>query len=209
MGALPLSSNSLRDGCRQVPDASAKSESGGESCHQRDTGFSVDQVVYDVRRRWKRNDDADILPAMNTPRRDDLLGTLVSLWSAMLGGAVGAIAGQLGGLLVCQVMIGFAGGLISSVILFLPLIAIARAIEIYILRRESDGEPVGGLAGDQLAGLLGGVAGAAGAVVVVALPGDADLFDARVSIVCWTVVALVAISLGLAVVRYGHWKGHP
>lgn len=145
---------------------------------------------------------------MNTFPRGDLLTTLVSLWSAMLGGAAGATASRLGGPFVCQLTFGFAGGLIFSVVLFLPLIALARTVEIFVIHRESEGVAAGGLAGDKLAGFLGGVSGAAGAIVVGALPDDADPFDARVSIVCWTVVALVAIGLGLAIAHYGRWKDH-
>ncbi len=126
----------------------------------------------------------------------------------MLGGAVGAAASQLGGLLACQVTVGFLIGLITSVILFLPLIAIVRIVELFVIHKDTEGLAAGGLAPDKLAGLLGGLAGSAGAVVVAALPDDANLFDAPVSVMCWTVVTLVAIGLSLALVRYGqayHW----
>jgi hypothetical protein len=144
---------------------------------------------------------------MNTLPRDDLLITLVSLWSAMLGGAIGAATGRVGGPLVCHVTTGFIGGLVSSVILYLPLMGLTQAIELFIMRRESEGRHTGGgLASDKLAGLLGGMAGAVGAIVVAALPGNVDLFDPRVSVICWTAVAFVAIVLGLAIVHYIRWK---
>jgi hypothetical protein len=154
----------------------------------------------------KRRVNADIPPIMGCLPRDELLMTLVSLWSAMLGGAIGAATGRFGGPLACHVTFGFIGGLVSSVILYLPLMGVAQAIDVFIMHRESEGRAVGGLASDKLAGLLGGVAGAVGAVVVAALPGNVDLFDPRVSVICWTAVAFVTIILSLAVVYYVRWK---
>lgn len=125
----------------------------------------------------------------------------------MLGGAIGSATGVLGGPFVCQVPIGFFSGLIASVLVYLPMIGATRAIKWYVTHQEPDGQTAGGLAGDKLAGLLGGVAGAVGAVVVAALPGNVNLFKPSVVVTCWTVVASVAIVLGLVIIRYVRWKG--
>jgi hypothetical protein len=143
---------------------------------------------------------------MSTPSRNGLLITLVSQWSAMLGGTAGAAMGRIGGPFACHAIMGFIGGLVFSVLLYLPLMGVAQAIELFIMGREPAGRSIGGIPGDKLAGVLGGIAGAVGAVVVAALPGDVDLFDPHVSVICWTVVAFVPIILGLAVVQYTRWK---
>lgn len=148
---------------------------------------------------------------MKSLPHDDSLMTLVSLWSAMLGGALGAATGRMEGPLACHVITGFAGGLIFSVMLYLPLMGLMQAIQLFIMGKEPEPErrAVGGLDSDKLAGGLGGTAGAIGAVVVAALPNDVDMFDPRVSVICWTVVAFVPMVLGLAMVQYFRWKDRP
>jgi hypothetical protein len=143
---------------------------------------------------------------MNSPSSNGLVVTLVSLWSAMLGGAIGAVTGRAGGPLGCHAAIGFIAGLIFSVVLYLPLMGVTQVTALFIMGKEIEGRPIGCTGSDKLSGLLGGTAGAVGAVVVAALPKDADLFDPPASIICWTVTAFVPIILGLAVVQYSRWK---
>jgi hypothetical protein len=146
---------------------------------------------------------------MDSPRSNNLLVTLVSVWSAMLGGALGAVTGRAVGPLACHASIGFIAGLIFSVLLYLPVMGATQVTAWFIMGREMEGEPIGCTTSDRLAGLLGGTAGAVGAVVVAALPKGTDLFALRTSIICWTVTAFVPIILGLAVVQYTRWKRKP
>jgi hypothetical protein len=143
---------------------------------------------------------------MNSPSSNDLVVTLVSLWSAMLGGAMGAVTGLAGGPFACHAVIGFIAGLVFSILLYLPLMAVTQVTALFIMGREIEGRPIGCTGSDKLSGLLGGMAGSAGAVVVAALPKGTDLFDLRASVICWTVTAFVPIILGLAVVHYSRWK---
>jgi hypothetical protein len=155
---------------------------------------------------WLAQPASVILAIMNTPSASDVVVTLVSLWSAMLGGALGAAMSQAGGSLACHAATGFIGGLVFSVLLYLPLMGVTQAVALFILRREIEGRPIGCTASDKLSGLLGGTAGAVGAIVVAALPKNTKLSDPPASILCWTVTAFVAILLGLAVVYSTRWK---
>jgi hypothetical protein len=139
---------------------------------------------------------------MDISPQDDLVITLTSLWSGMIGGAIGSTTGLLGGSLVCQAPLGFVGGLIASVVVYLPMIGAARAIKWYVTHQEPEGQTAGGIDGDKLAGWLGGIAGAVGAVVVAALPGNVNLSEPHVVVICWTVVASVTIALGLTSIHY-------
>ncbi|MBI5958701.1 MAG: hypothetical protein HY866_08200 [Chloroflexi bacterium] len=153
-----------------------------------------------------RRDDAEFTPIMDTLPHGELLLTLVSLWSAMIGGAIGAATGRMIGPMACHITTGFIAGLLSSVILYLPLMGLAQAIRIFIIHKEPVGGTTGGMENDRLAGLLGGAAGAVGAVVVAALPKHSNLFDPQLFVICWTVVAFVAIVLGLGVIYFFRWK---
>jgi hypothetical protein len=135
----------------------------------------------------------------------DVVVTLVSVWSAMFGGALGAALGGMSGPLVCNAVIGFIGGVVFSVLMFLPLVGLTQAVAMFIVRREMEGRPIGCVASDRLSAILGGVAGAVGATVVASLPDDYDLMDPRAFVICWTVAAFVPIILGFGLAMRVRW----
>jgi hypothetical protein len=127
----------------------------------------------------------------------------------MLGGAMGAVTGLARGPFACHAVGGFIAGLVFSILFYLPLMGVTQVSAMFITGREMEGEPIGCTTSDRLSGLLGGMAGSAGAVVVAALPKGTDRFDLRASVICWTVTAFVPIILGLAVVQYTRWNRKP
>lgn len=124
----------------------------------------------------------------------------------MLGGAAGATIGRLSGSFICHSVIGFIAGWACSVLLNLVLMSVTEAMKLLTEGKELEGRPIGGATSEKLAGLMGGISGATGAVVVATLPTDVSLLDTRVSVVCWTVTAFIPIILILGLVHYTRWK---
>jgi predicted lipid-binding transport protein (Tim44 family) len=143
---------------------------------------------------------------MNSSHSRDVITTLTSLWSAMLGGAMGAATGGSMGPMGCSVVIGFGAGFVFSVLMFLPLAGLVQAISLFVIDSEFEGEPIGCASSDRLSALLGATAGAIGAAVVSALPNSYSLLDPRPFVICWTVVAFVPIIVSFALVAYARWK---
>jgi uncharacterized protein YacL len=124
-----------------------------------------------------------------------LLPRLTGLWSAMLGGAVGAQAGKLDTNLAWKAVLGLlSGGLVSLAIYFGIMLAI-QALIFFLVGAEFDEEPLQITAHDLLSLGVGGMAGLVGAVMVsFALPAR-SLSEPRGFFFCWTVAAFVPILL--------------
>ncbi len=140
-----------------------------------------------------------------SPSRD-LVVTLTSLWSAMLGGALGAAVGGSIGPMVCSAAFGLVGGFIFSVLVYLPLVGGMQAIALFVIGSDFEGQAIGCAASDRLSALLGAVAGAVGAVVVAALPDEYDLFAPESFVICWTVAAFVPIIISFALAMIARRK---
>ena len=143
---------------------------------------------------------------MDSSHSSNLLITLISLWGAMLGGALGAVVGGSLSPMACSVTAGFVGGFVFSVLLYLPLVGLIQGIGVFIIDRELEGQPIGCATSDRLSAILGGAAGAVGAVVVSVLSEEYELFAPESFVICWTVVAFVPIILSFALVVAARWQ---
>jgi hypothetical protein len=125
------------------------------------------------------------------------LPTLISLWSAMLGGAIGGALGKISSTLICSGVIGFIAGAIASVLVHMLLYMILYVITNFIFQAELGDYTIGGYRSDYLASVLGGIAGLCSAAVVnLALPSK-DLQAPQTFSVCWSAAAFLSIILTL------------
>jgi hypothetical protein len=125
--------------------------------------------------------------------------TLISLWSAMLGGAVGAYLGLLGGTYVVRGVIGLTIGLICSVPLNLLMMGFLY-MSLAWMHSDMDETPLGCTTSSELSGLLGAATGLLAAVLtpISAKPGG---IAPRTFLICWTVSAWIPIILMLGLLR--------
>lgn len=143
---------------------------------------------------------------MNRIPDSDLTVTIIGLWSAMLGGAVGAATGRLSDLMLCNTITGFVTGFVVSVLIYLPMMGIGQGIALLVMNRDIEGRPIGCVTSDRFSAILGGIAGSIGALVVAAVPPTYELRDPYAFTICWTVAAFVPIIVGFALVQHSRWK---
>jgi hypothetical protein len=127
-----------------------------------------------------------------------VMPNLVSLWSGMLGGAMGATAGRLSDTVEINALFGLLGGLIFSVLIYLPLMMVAQLVSLLVMRDEIDDQPIGCSSSDRLTAILGAAAGLVGAIIVTSTP--ERLTAPRGFLVCWTVAALVPTVITFALI---------
>ncbi len=132
------------------------------------------------------------------PTDDYTLPTLISVWSAMLGGAMGGVAGKLSSSVFYNGLLGLAIGATASVLLYVVISALMYVIVRAVFQAELGEYTLGRYEGDTLASVLGGVAGFCGAVIVtLALPSQ-RLNTPHAFAVCWSAAAIVPVLLALA-----------
>lgn len=125
--------------------------------------------------------------------------TLLSLWSAMLGGAVGGAAGKLTSSVLCNGTVGFFASAVASVLVHMVLYLPVYVVAMYVAQAEMGDHAVGNYKSDMLASVSGGIAGLCASVIVtLALPTH-SLTEPHAFAVCWSVVTIVplVIVLGL------------
>lgn len=130
----------------------------------------------------------------------ETIPTLISLWSAMLGGAIGAAAGKLSGDLLCNGTLGFFIGGAASVLMHMLLFVPVYVVASYLLELEFGELTVGGHKADMVATVLGAVAGLVGAVAVTTVVPSQSLKEPHAFAVCWTSVTVTCVVLILGVV---------
>lgn len=113
-----------------------------------------------------------------------MVPNLISLWSAMLGGAAGAAAGRFGGGVIVNGIVGCLVGGILSVLIYLPLMMVAQLLSMVCMSIDMDERPIGCGASDTLSAALGGAAGGVGAVIVTLA--SQNLTEPRGFVLCWT-----------------------
>jgi hypothetical protein len=136
---------------------------------------------------------------MNRPNHYHLLPTLVSLWSAMIGGAFGALTGMMSESPVLNATLGTIAGFMASVLLSILFMALAQ-VALSATGADVDDTPIGCGTTSQLSGLIGGVTGLVGAVVLTHTIEARYANEPRTFITCWTASALTALGLMVAVV---------
>ena len=123
------------------------------------------------------------------------LPTLISLWSAMLGGAIGGALGKISSTLLCSGTIGLVTGTVASVLVHMILYAILYVITSHIFQTELGDYAVGGYRSDNLAGVLGGITGLGSATIITwALPSQ-TLQTPQTFVVCWSAAAFLPMTL--------------
>lgn len=139
------------------------------------------------------------------PTHDYTLPTLISVWSAMLGGAIGGAAGKLSSHAIYNGALGLALGATASVLVYVVLSGLMYVIVQTIFQAELGEYTLGHYQGDTLASLLGGAAGCCGAIIVtMALPSQ-RLTTPHAFAVCWSAAAIVPVLLSLAL--WWRWRG--
>ena len=130
----------------------------------------------------------------------DTIPTLISLWSAMLGGSIGAISGKLTSNVLCNGTVGFFVGAIFSVLLHVLLFIPVYMIATYITRSDFGENTIGGYKSDFLAGLLGGIGGLCAAIIVTLVLPTQSLREPHAFAVCWSTGAFIPLVLVLVLV---------
>ncbi len=125
--------------------------------------------------------------------------TLVSLWSAMLGGASGAVAGKLTTNVLLNGLIGFVIGGTASVLWHGMLTGLAYLVARVIFQSDISDRVLGGYKGDTLAGTFGAITGLCSAIVVTAVVPARNLQEPHAFTVCWSTATVVALTLTLTV----------
>lgn len=147
-----------------------------------------------------QNDLALVQPVLMNDSAYETVPTLISLWSAMLGGSIGAVSGKLTSDVLCNGTIGFFVGTVASVLLHVILFIPVSMLATYITRADIGDHTIGGYKSDVLAGALGGTGGLCAAIIVtLALPTD-SLRDPHAFAVCWSAGAFIPLVLVLALV---------
>jgi hypothetical protein len=132
---------------------------------------------------------------MNDSGAPRALPTLVSLWSAMLGGAIGGALGSIGSNLLCSGVIGLLAGAVASVLVHMILYAILYVVTSYIFKAELEDYTVGGYKSDNLAGVLGVITGLCSASIITwALPSQ-NLQTPQTFAVCWSAATFFPLTL--------------
>lgn len=125
--------------------------------------------------------------------------TLISLWSAMFGGAFGALAGTTSGYELLNGIIGSVWGFACSVPISIMLMTAAQVM-ISMAGSDIDDAPIGCATTSQLSGVIGGLTGLIGAVVLTGTTQGHRVTNPRTFFICWSVSASVAVALVLAAV---------
>ena len=127
------------------------------------------------------------------------LPTLISLWSAMLGGAMGGALGKISSTLLCSGAIGLVTGAVASVLVHMMLYALLYVITSHIFQTELGDYTVGGYESDNVAGVLGGITGLCSAAIITwALPSQ-TLQTPQTFAVCWSAATFLPMTLLLIV----------
>jgi hypothetical protein len=123
------------------------------------------------------------------------LPTLISLWSAMLGGAIGGALGKISSNLLCSGAIGLLAGAVASVLVHMILYAIVYVVASHIFKTELGDYTIGGYKSDNLASVLGGITGLCSAAIITwALPSQ-DLQTPQTFAVCWSAATFLPMTL--------------
>ena len=125
-----------------------------------------------------------------------LFPTLVSLWSAMLGGAAGAMVGLTSMSLLWIPFLGFCGGFMCSVPLCLLTLGIGFTFS-SMMGMDFDEAPVGCSSSSQMSGGLGGITGMVAAVFMAQIASVNQVSDPRTVAICWSVSTLVPVVLSI------------
>jgi hypothetical protein len=138
---------------------------------------------------------------------EQFLPTLVSLWSAMIGGAAGALIGVVGPPTLLTSIAGFCFGFLSSVVLNLMLMALFHLTSL-LIQMEFSETPIGCGSSDTLSGVMGGIAGLIGATTVAWLPLPSSAGNPRTFFVCWSISAFIPLAIALTLIVLAQRQNH-